>query len=128
MLHVSRSVVSNPLRPHELYVAHQAPLSMRFSRQEYWSGLPFPTPGIFVTQGGKTKLPDSRAATLQIFFPNLLVFFFNLAYGVFLQCRCFLFLFLLYVVKYIHLFSYDFWASLVHFEIKTIFIFSTNTL
>ena len=26
-------------------VAHQAPLSMEFSRQEYWSGLPFPTPG-----------------------------------------------------------------------------------
>ena len=28
-----------------LTVAHQAPLSMGFSRQEYWSGLPFPTPG-----------------------------------------------------------------------------------
>ena len=26
-------------------VAHQAPLSMRFPRQEYWSGLPFPSPG-----------------------------------------------------------------------------------
>ena len=26
-------------------VAHQAPLSMGFSRQEYWSGLPFPSPG-----------------------------------------------------------------------------------
>ena len=26
-------------------VAHQAPLSMEFSRQEYWSGLPFPPPG-----------------------------------------------------------------------------------
>ena len=25
--------------------AHQAPLSMGLSRQEYWSGLPFPTPG-----------------------------------------------------------------------------------
>ena len=25
-------------------VAHQAPLSMEFSRQEYWSGLPFPSP------------------------------------------------------------------------------------
>ena len=25
-------------------VAHQAPLSMRFSRQEHWSGLPFPSP------------------------------------------------------------------------------------
>ena len=26
-------------------VTHQAPLSMGFSRQEYWSGLPFPPPG-----------------------------------------------------------------------------------
>ena len=26
-------------------VAHQAPLSLRFPRQEYWSGLPFPSPG-----------------------------------------------------------------------------------
>ena len=26
-------------------VAHQAPVSMGFSRQEYWSGLPFPPPG-----------------------------------------------------------------------------------
>ena len=26
-------------------VAHEAPLSMGFSRQEYWSGLPFPPPG-----------------------------------------------------------------------------------
>ena len=27
------------------YIAHQAPLCMGFSRQEYWSGLPFPPPG-----------------------------------------------------------------------------------
>ena len=26
-------------------VAHQAPLSMEFSRQDYWSGWPFPSPG-----------------------------------------------------------------------------------
>ena len=32
-------------------VAHQAPLSMGFPRQEYWSGLPFPSPG---------DLPNSR--------------------------------------------------------------------
>ena len=28
-------------------IAHQIPLSIRFSRQEYWSGLPFPPPGAF---------------------------------------------------------------------------------
>ena len=41
-------------------VARQAPLSMEFSRQEYWSGLPFPSPG---------DLPDleieTRSPTLQ---------------------------------------------------------------
>ena len=32
-------------------IAHQTPLSMGFSRQEHWNGLPFPSPGIFLTQG-----------------------------------------------------------------------------
>ena len=32
-------------------IAHQAPLSMRFSGQEYWSGLPFPSPGDFPDSG-----------------------------------------------------------------------------
>ena len=32
-------------------IAYQAPLSVEFSRQEYWSGLPFLTPGDFPTQG-----------------------------------------------------------------------------
>ena len=32
-------------------VAHQAPLSMEFSRQEYWSGWPFPSPGDFPHPG-----------------------------------------------------------------------------
>ena len=39
------SVVSDSLRPHGPW-AHQAPLPMRFSRQEYRSGLPFPSPVI----------------------------------------------------------------------------------
>ena len=32
-------------------VAHQVPLSMEFSRQEYWSGLPLPSPGGLPTPG-----------------------------------------------------------------------------
>ena len=32
-------------------IVHQATLSLRFSRPEYWSRLPFPPPGIFPTQG-----------------------------------------------------------------------------
>ena len=34
-------------------VAHQAPLPMGFSRQEYWSRLPFPPPGDFLDPGIK---------------------------------------------------------------------------
>ena len=34
-------------------VAHQAPLSMEFSRQEYWSGLPFLSPGHLPNPGIK---------------------------------------------------------------------------
>ena len=32
-------------------VTHQAPLSMGFSRQEYWNGLPFPSPGDLADPG-----------------------------------------------------------------------------
>ena len=42
---VGCSVVSDSLRPHALYVARQAPLSMESSKREYWSGLPSPSPG-----------------------------------------------------------------------------------
>ena len=37
-------------------VAHQALLSMGFSTQEYWSRLPLPSPGIFLTQGSNPRL------------------------------------------------------------------------
>ena len=40
---VSHSVMPDPLRPHGLQ-PNQGPLSMEFSRQEYWNGLPFPSP------------------------------------------------------------------------------------
>ena len=40
---VSHSVVSDSAMPRT--VAHQASLSMEFSRQEYWSGVPFPPTG-----------------------------------------------------------------------------------
>ena len=37
-------------------VAHQAPLSMGFSRLEYWSGLPCPPSGDVLTQGSNLPL------------------------------------------------------------------------
>ena len=44
-----------------LTVAIQAPLSMAFFRQEYWSGLPFPSPGELPDPGIKTSSPASLA-------------------------------------------------------------------
>jgi len=38
-------------------VAYQAPLSMGFSRQEYWSGLPFPSPGDLPDPGIEPRSP-----------------------------------------------------------------------
>ena len=38
-------------------VAHQAPLSMEFPKQEYWSGLPFPSPGNLPSPGIKPMSP-----------------------------------------------------------------------
>ena len=42
-------------------VAHQAPLSMGFSRQEYWSGLPCPPPGVVPDPGIGSMSPVSPA-------------------------------------------------------------------
>ena len=45
-------------------VAHQAPLSMGFSRQEYWSGLPFPSPGDLPDPGIEPGSPALQADIL----------------------------------------------------------------
>ena len=60
-------------------VAHQVPLSMRFSRQEYWSGLPFPSldglpdPGIergFPALQADSLLSEPPGKFIFIFFPQ----------------------------------------------------------
>ena len=53
----SRSVVSHS-------VAHQASLSMEFSRQEYWSGLPIPSPGDLPNSGIEPWSPALQADSL----------------------------------------------------------------
>ena len=45
-------------------VAGQGPLSMGFSRQEYWSGLPFPSPGDLSDPGIKPGSPALQADSL----------------------------------------------------------------
>ena len=37
------------------YIAHQAPLSIEFSSQEYWSALPFPSSGALPNPGIKPR-------------------------------------------------------------------------
>ena len=46
-------------------VAHQAPPSTEFSRQEYWSGLPFPSPGDLPNSGTEPGSPALQADSLQ---------------------------------------------------------------
>ena len=45
-------------------VAHQAPPFMGFSRQEYWSGLPFPSPGHLPDPGIGPRSPALQADAL----------------------------------------------------------------
>ena len=44
--------------------AHQAPLSMGFAKQEYWSGLLFPSPGDLPNAGIEPKFPALQAGSL----------------------------------------------------------------
>ena len=48
-------------------VARQAPPSMEFSRQKYWSGLPFPSPGDLPNPGIKPVSPALRADSLRLY-------------------------------------------------------------
>ena len=64
------SVVSDPLTPQ--IVAHQAPLSMGFTRQEYWSGKLFPSSGDLPDPGIKPGPPASQADSLPSELPQKL--------------------------------------------------------
>ena len=59
---ISCSVMSNSAIPRT--IAHLAPLSMEFSRQEYWRGLPFSSPGELPDPGIKTGPPALQADSL----------------------------------------------------------------
>ena len=52
-------------------IAHQAPLSMEFSKQEYWSGLPLPPPGDLSDPGIKLVSPALQADSLLALLINL---------------------------------------------------------
>ena len=54
-------------------VARQAPLSMEFSRQQYWSGLPFPSPGDLPNLGIEPRSPALQADSLLIKLQKLML-------------------------------------------------------
>ena len=53
---------------HGLRVAHQAPLSMGLSQQEYWIGLPFPPPSDPPNPGIKLMSPVASALADRFFY------------------------------------------------------------
>ena len=63
---VSYSVIPNSLKPHGLHCIplDQASVSMEFSRQEYWSGLPFPSAGGSFDPSIEPKSPALLADSL----------------------------------------------------------------
>ena len=61
---VSEVAQSCPTLCDPVTVAHQAPLYTGFSRQKYWSGLPFPSPGDLPSPGIKPRSPALQADTL----------------------------------------------------------------
>ena len=56
--------VSDQLFATSWTVGHQVPLSLGFSRQEYWSGLPFPSPGDVPDPGIEPRSPIFQADSL----------------------------------------------------------------
>ena len=55
-------------------VAHQVPLSMGFPRQEYWSGLPFPSPGDLPDPGIEPGSSALQADSLPFELPGYLLY------------------------------------------------------
>ena len=63
--HCARSVAQLcPTLCNSIDCTPQASLFMEFSRQEYWSGLPFPTPGALPNPGIEPRSPELQADSL----------------------------------------------------------------
>ena len=68
----AKSLQSSPILcdPMDRTVAHQAPMSMGFSRQKLWSGLLFPPPGDLPDPGIKPAAPGLQADSLLLESPG----------------------------------------------------------
>ena len=71
-------------------VAHQSPLSMGFSRQEYWSGLPFPSPGDLPNLMMEPRSPALQADSLLTEPPGNEVIHYMIisTFGIWLKSSC----------------------------------------
>ena len=95
-------------------VACQAPLSMGFPRQEYWSGLPFPSPGDIPDSGiepASLVSPELQVDSLPLshlgtYYPGYFIFYWSIVFF-FLQC-CVNFCHAAYIQLYMHSFSWWF--------------------
>ena len=97
--------------------AHQVPLSMGFPRQDYWSGLPFPSPSLkifywtvspFFLPHWKKLFYTRKVRSLDIFFYLTFPYFFFLLLGMTLAQK-----FNFYVIEFINIFFYGIWIWLI---------------
>ena len=71
-----------------LTVGHQATLFMGFPRQEYWSGLPFPSPGNLPDPGIKPVSPALQADSLQSELPEKPTYIYTNNFLLHVVCLC----------------------------------------
>ena len=67
---------------HSSILATKTPPSMGFSRQEYWSGLPFPSQGIFPNQGSNPGLLNLQMGSLPLSHQGSLKVYIGIDYGI----------------------------------------------
>ena len=102
-------------------IAHYAPLSMGFSRQKYWSGLPFPSPGDLSKSGIQVNLHllcilHWQVSSLQLGPPGKPIYIFNIYI-----CISVLFMYIIFVIiicNYIILYLY-----IIHICVFNIYIY-----
>ena len=102
-MYVSCLVTSDSLQLHGLYLA---PLSMGFSRQEYWNGLPFPSQGDLCHPEIKPGSLASQANSLMSGPPgkppcNIYIFMLHKFY----LCKYFIYMLLTYIYIYMHIYN-----------------------
>ena len=88
-------------------VGHQAPLSMEFSRQVYWTGLPFPSPGDLLDPVIEPGSPAMQADTLLSELPGK-----HLVYNVYIIHIYYICIYLYYI--YYILYMYILYVHILH--------------